>query len=393
MMILCRLFRRIAAALALTVLLTSCSGDSDNAAPSAAGQSQASADNRTDTRQASALTADIGEAIEAATLALPDNGSLVYVTNEDSNSISVIADQSVIATIPVGKRPRGIKVSPDGSRVYVALSGSPKCPPTMADEECEKLVVDKAADGIAEVDVLAGEVLRILPSGSDPEQFDVNWDTGTLYAANEDISMATFLDISRGEILLTVPTGSEPEGVRLIPDASVVYVTGEVDSNITVLDAMTGEEVARIPVGLRPRDIAFTRDGATAYVSAELGTSISVIDTARNTMTREIALPEGSLPMGLVLADDEGTLFVATGRGKTVVAVDLGTGEVVNSVEVGARPWGLAKSRDGRFLYSANGSSDDVTVIDADTMEIVTKIPVGETPWGIAVGRLPARNP
>ncbi len=52
----------------------------------------------------------------------------VYVSNEDSRNITVIdaATDSVVATIEVGTRPRGIKVSPDGKTVYVALSGSPK---------------------------------------------------------------------------------------------------------------------------------------------------------------------------------------------------------------------------------------------------------------------------
>ena len=84
----------------------------------------------------------------------------------------------MIATIPVGKRPRGIKVSPDGSLFYVALSGSPKCPPTMDDEVCEAMEADKAADGIAELNPLTQQVIRILPTGSDREQCEVSWLTG-----------------------------------------------------------------------------------------------------------------------------------------------------------------------------------------------------------------------
>src|SRR4249920_596062 len=68
----------------------------------------------------------------------PPPGEYVYVSNEDSRNITVIdaATDSVVTTIEVGTRPRGVKVSPDGRTVYVALSGSPKCPPTMPDEEC-----------------------------------------------------------------------------------------------------------------------------------------------------------------------------------------------------------------------------------------------------------------
>src|SRR5215211_4091857 len=48
----------------------------------------------------------------------------LYVSNETSRSISVIDTRtnSVVQTIPLGQRARGISVSPDGRRVYVALS-------------------------------------------------------------------------------------------------------------------------------------------------------------------------------------------------------------------------------------------------------------------------------
>ena len=43
-------------------------------------------------------------------------GEYVYVSNEDSRNITVIdaTTDSVVSTIEVGTRPRGVKVSPDG---------------------------------------------------------------------------------------------------------------------------------------------------------------------------------------------------------------------------------------------------------------------------------------
>src|ERR1700760_1887631 len=54
-------------------------------------------------------------------------GFQVWVTNERSGDVTVIngSDFSVLGTIAVGKRPRGIHVSPDGKTVYVAVSGTP----------------------------------------------------------------------------------------------------------------------------------------------------------------------------------------------------------------------------------------------------------------------------
>jgi len=53
---------------------------------------------------------------------------LIYVTNEDSNNVSVINRQSgeVVATIMVGRKPKGIALGSrkDKLKLYVANSGS-----------------------------------------------------------------------------------------------------------------------------------------------------------------------------------------------------------------------------------------------------------------------------
>ena len=119
----------------------------------------------------------------------PESGGLVaYVTNEGSEELTIIDTRtdSAIATIPVGTRPRGVRVSRDGKTVFVALSGSPRCPPTMPDAECEKLKSDKSKDGIAVVDAASRTVTRVLPGGSDPETFDISQDGATLFVSNED---------------------------------------------------------------------------------------------------------------------------------------------------------------------------------------------------------------
>src|SRR5689334_4175677 len=51
----------------------------------------------------------------------------IYVTNETGGDLTVIDGTTnlVVATIPLGKRPRGIVASPNRELLYVALSGSP----------------------------------------------------------------------------------------------------------------------------------------------------------------------------------------------------------------------------------------------------------------------------
>lgn len=316
---------------------------------------------------------------------------LVYVTNEDAGTISIIstATQKMIGEVQVGTRPRGIEVSRDGELIYVALSGSPKCPPTMPDEECAKLGADKTKDGIAVIDARRRAVVRVLPVGSDPEEFDVDAAGGRLFVSNEDAGELSIVDLETGDVLRTVDVGGEPEGVRLRPDRTAVYVTSESNHAVTVVDAQSGAVLDTIPVGWRPRDSIFSADGSRAYVSSEHGGSVAVVDVATSKVLETIALPAGSLPMGLALAPDGKRLYVANGRARTVSVIDLATSNVVAQVRVGARPWGVGLTSDGKFLYTANGSSNDVSVIDTASLNVVSTIRVGKTPWGIAIGPPP----
>ena len=326
----------------------------------------------------------------APAAALPA-GELAYVTNEDSQDLTVIAtaNDSVVATIPVGTRPRGVKVSPDGRTVYVALSGSPKCPPSMPDEECEKLKADKTKDGIAEVDVATRRVTRVLPGGSDPEQFDISSDGQRLYIANEDAGTASIVNLKSGSLDTTVSVGAEPEGVRISPDGKLVYITAESDTAIRVLDAATGGILARIKVDRRPRDVAFSPDGKHAYATAEVGGTVSIIDVAGNRVKAKVQLPKDARPMGVRVSPEGKRVYVSTGRGGTVVIINPATSRIVGSLKVGQRPWGIALTSDGKKLYTANGPSNDVSVVDTDSLLVRKTIPVGKIPWGVAIGPSP----
>jgi YVTN family beta-propeller protein len=313
-----------------------------------------------------------------------------YVSNEDGHSVTVIdTDKNeVVATVPVGKRPRGISVSPDGTQVYVALSGLPKCPPSVPDEECEKLGRDVKADGVAAVDTKTLKVVKVFAAGSDPEQFDLASD-GRLYVANEDAATATVLDVKTGNIVARVAVGKEPEGVRVSPDGRWTLVTNESDNSISVIDTKTLKEVKHIVVGKRPRDLAFTPDSKFAYVSGEFDSSVYRIRVPDGAPVEKVVqLDANARPMSVKLDSTRNRLYVSTGRGGKVAVIDVaGAPKLIQEVAVGARPWGIALSHDGKFLYTANGPSNDVSVVDTATLKVIKKIPVGQSPWGVALSR------
>jgi YVTN family beta-propeller protein len=87
-------------------------------------------------------------------------------------------------------------------------------------------------------------------------------------------------------------------------------------------------------------------------------------------------------PMGLALDASGRTLYVATGRAARVLALDMQSGEVLASADVGPRAWGLALCADEQRLYSANGPSDDVSVIDVASFRTLGRVKAGAKPWG-----------
>ena len=327
----------------------------------------------------------------ACALPLAAHAGRAYVSNEDEHTVTVIDTDknAVVQTIQVGKRPRGVQVSHDGTTLYIALSGLPKCPPSVPDEECEKLERDLKADGIAAVDIKTLQVKKVYPAGSDPEQFDISPD-GRLIVANEDSASVTVLDLKSGAIVKRVPVGKEPEGVRVAPGGKYVLVTNESDNSISILDAKTLEVVKSVTVGKRPRDIAFMPDGKTAYVSGEFDSSIYRIHVPEGAPVEKVVqLEKDERPMSVRLDAHRKRVYASTGRGGKVAVVDISAAEpkLIQTIAVGTRPWGMALSADGSRLYTANGPSNDVSVIDTATLKVIAKIPVGKSPWGVALSK------
>jgi YVTN family beta-propeller protein len=312
-------------------------------------------------------------------------GSFAYVTNEDSGDISVVDldREAVVFTIPVGKRPRGIRIRSDTPWIFAAVSGSPKASP--GQEAPDASAVDRQSDGIAVIDATTRRLVRILESGPDPESFDLSSDGQLLFVSNEDAATASIVNVTSGAVLSRVEVGSEPEGVRTRPDGQVVYIACETSNRIDVIDSRSGLRIAQIPVGARPRSVTFSRDGEKAWVANENAAALTVIDARGHKVLGSIALTEpNARPMGTALSADGRWLYVTLGRARALAVIDTARGEVVHVVrEVGARPWGVAASRDGR-IFTANGPSNDVSVIDGLTWA-VRKIPVGRSPWGIAL--------
>lgn len=316
----------------------------------------------------------------------------VFVSAEDAGEIVVIhaVTGHVVDRIKVGRRPRGLKLSADGKLLYVAVTGTPK--PDVHGILPKSTPQDRAADGVAVVDVVGGKLLRTLKAGQAPAALDLSPDGKTAYVTNSETAEVSVLDLASGKILKKIGVGPEPEGVAFRPDGKVVYVTSVQASEVYAIDSVKMQLLTRIDAGGTPRSVVFSRNGAVAFVTNEQGASVTWLDGGRHAfisslfMLHDPKLHDAPQPVGVVLSPDGKSLFVSSGRSGSVLVLDATKPKLVRAIDrVGGFPRGIGISRDGKTLFTANGSSNDVSIIDVASGKIEKRVQVGGGPWGLVV--------
>ena len=307
-------------------------------------------------------------------MAAPASAFIAYVSNEKSNTVSVIDTDkwTVINTIKVGQRPRGIEFTRDGKFVMVAVGDD---------------------DTIQMIDAKTREVVDSLPSGPDPELFIQDADGKILYVANENDNTVTIIDLEKRVRLGDIQVGVEPEGMAISPDGKFLINTSETTNMAHFIDTATRQIVANVLVDARPRFAEFKRDGSELWVSSEIGGTVSIIDPAKRVVTGKITFTipglrrEAIQPVGIGVTKDGKTAFMALGPANRVAVVDA-TSHAVTKVSAG-RPKGLAHGlHPGRKIPAGDQRRFQRRFGDrCAAQKVIKTIQVGELPWGITMAQ------
>lgn len=333
-----------------------------------------------------AAPASSGATPATGVAAAPAASTRIAVSDERGDAVVIVdtATWTVERRIDVGKRPRGLRVSPDGKRLLVALSGSPIGGPNV--DESKLPPPDRRADGIGVIDLASGKLERVLASGNDPESFAMSADGRTLYVTNEDSEQLSYVDVATGRVTATVKVGEEPEGIDVGRDGRHLFIACEASDRVDVVDVARRRVVHSVSLPGRPRTVRTSRDGRFVYVAVEFAGQLTVLDARTFAVLRTVDLTDASglsRPMGIA-ERPSGTVVVALGRAGTAAEVEPAGGHVLRRfADVGARPWGLTLNGDGTRAYTANGSSGDVSEIDLASGRVVRRLKIGASPWGV----------
>ena len=209
------------------------------------------------------------------------------------------------------------------------------------------------------------DVIDTVTVGIDPFGVAVSPDGTRVYVANSGTTTVSVIDTTTNpHTVSAVTVGTNPRGVAVSPDGTRVYVTNHLDGNVSVIDTTaTPNTVTSVTVGTNPFGVAVSPDGTRVYVANTGGVgTVSVINTSTNSVT---GVTLGSAPAGVAVSPDGTRVYVTNNGGVgTVSVINTSTNTVAATVTVGSGPIGVAVSPDGTRVYVANVVPNNVSVIE-----------------------------
>lgn len=312
----------------------------------------------------------------------------LLVANKSDHTLDVIdlSTGKSAATLKTGRAPHEIAVSPDGRTAVVTNYGDRQNPgSTLTVIDLEKRQVTRTINlaphqrphGIAWIDgsriaVTTEEsktLLVVRPAEGKLEKAHataadvshmVALTAGRAFVANIGSGSVTVIDLEKESKPTQIATGAGAEGIAVRPGTGEVWVTNREADTISVIDAATLEITATVESKGFPIRIAFTPDGKRAIVSAARSGEVVLIDAVERRELRRAPLDLGTAP-------DAAQRLFGDRFGKSPV------------------PVGIVVAADGRTAYVAATQADAVAVIDTESLEVRNLLKAGREPDGMAL--------
>lgn len=231
----------------------------------------------------------------AADFVQDPNRPVIYASVPSQNSVAVIDTNTLgVRMVPIGSAPAGMALSPDGSRLYVANSGSSfvgvmdtqsltALDPLLVPGNAHPLDVAAGTDnrlfvignGIQQIDATTG--LTAGPTlGSSPSPvfvysgtLEISPDRKTLYYGQSGLSPTTLYKIDASSanlsVLTSTTTGSNGHDVALNHAGTVIAQPNGAPYAIGLLRTGDLATLGTLQTGPYPEELAFSPDDKVAY--------------------------------------------------------------------------------------------------------------------------------
>jgi len=310
--------------------------------------------------------------------------SEVYVENSGAEggqgSISVINAEknTVAATIPLHRKPVSIDLNADGTIAYVANSKS---------------------NSVSVVDLYARQEIVQIGAGEEPVAARITPDGKTLVVANRRGNSVSIIDAAARKVRSIFDGCPGAADVAILPDSSKAFVACSAGHQVMAIGlanskfgpAQPDRLESMLDVGRAPVHLALKPDGGEVFVSNSLSNSISEIDTSKNDVGGAYVI--GDDPVRGLVSSDNALLYEANFDSQYVTIYSIDEGKrlplsihgLPTSIHVGDGPVALAFSSNGLLFFVVDNRSADVAVVRTATRALFTILPTGRSPNAITV--------
>jgi YVTN family beta-propeller protein len=223
----------------------------------------------------------------------------VYVCIRGESWVDVVDTASLekVKSVPVGKGPHNVYLTPDG-RDMIATSMDEK-----------KLTVINVKTEEPEFAIPLGGVPRPLTIDADP-----SGSIRRLFVQLSSLHGFAVVDYATRKVTDRIllpdgPPGARPlipetfsHGIAISPDHKTLWVTSLLDNSVSVFSLPQLQRITTIRVGHGPDWMVFTPDGKHCYVSNAGSNTVSSIDA--RTLKELSQIPVGKIPKRIIAAAD-----------------------------------------------------------------------------------------
>jgi DNA-binding beta-propeller fold protein YncE len=259
----------------------------------------------------------------SAALELSPDGHRLYVLDLAHFRLVIldVDSRQILSSLPVGRLPFGLALSPDGKVAYVSNVGMFQYSPVPGYDEAKPKQTGLEFPPFGFPSRAAAEGTTVeekqIPGLGDPNVPESNslWviDVSNPAQPRATAKIKTGIDVGDRSV-----GGSSPGAV--VAGAERVFVSNATQDSITIINAHSGR----------------------------------VEETIRLEPAEAVKGLRGVLPFGMALSRDEKRLYVACSGINAVAVLDAPTGQVLGYLPTAWFPARLALSPDGRTLYVAN---------------------------------------
>ena len=312
----------------------------------------------------------------AAARAVAGRGGLVYVTNRDSNDVSVFTITDAGMLVPAGRpvasgtAPRGMVFTPDGRHAYVVDNGSNQI----------------TAYAVGDDGTLSVRLPATATPGKSPFGIAIAPDGKTLYVTSQNPAAVERFTVGAGGALAPLGTpvraAAFPRGIAVSPNGRFVYVShgnpGVGAPGLVTAFAVRGGTLAPIgtpqPAGTAGALMTITPDGRYLYADSQnfgTGAGPEGVYAFRIGADGRLSPLEGSPvwagagpggPEGIAVTPDGRHLYVASNAlwGFTIGARGTLSRVPGTRFEAGIEPVAVTPSPDGRHIFATDFGSSQV---------------------------------